>query len=96
MALLLSIWCGSLFAIQIQSHVDDYNRAALALGIVYLAFSALPLIFAVGHGFNLQMTGLSFSGIGVGVTIGGLSQPLWNMFVLHLGLSSIPSSLFIQ
>ncbi|KAI5117818.1 hypothetical protein M0805_004948 [Coniferiporia weirii] len=56
--------------------LDLWN--ALVLGILYLAFQAFPIIFGEKHGFNLQMTGVSFLGIGVGLLFGTLSQPFWN------------------
>lgn len=51
---------------------------ALILGILYLAFQAFPIIFERGHGFNAQMTGLTFLGIGLGMIIGLSTQPYWN------------------
>ncbi|EJD05266.1 MFS transporter [Fomitiporia mediterranea MF3/22] len=51
---------------------------ALVLGILYLAFQAFPIIFGEKHGFNLQMVGCSFLGIGIGMLLGTLSQPYWN------------------
>ena len=54
-------------------------RTALVLGILYLAFQAFPIIFG-RHGFSQQFIGLSFLGIGVGMAIGGLSQPFWNRY----------------
>ncbi|KAH8108393.1 MFS transporter [Phellopilus nigrolimitatus] len=56
--------------------LDLWN--ALVLGILYLAFQAFPIIFGEKHGFNVQMTGVSFLGIGIGLVLGTLSQPLWN------------------
>ncbi|KAI0637769.1 MFS general substrate transporter [Trametes polyzona] len=52
--------------------------SALLLGILYLAFQAFPIIFEDVHGFNVQSTGLSFLGIGVGMVIALASQPYWN------------------
>lgn len=51
---------------------------ALLLGILYLAFQAFPIIFMGLHGFSIEMTGLSFIGIGVGMICACASQPLWN------------------
>ncbi|KAJ6625381.1 major facilitator superfamily domain-containing protein [Mycena sp. CBHHK59/15] len=51
---------------------------ALILGILYLAFQAFPFIFGNGHHFNMQMTGLTFLGIGIGMLLGLSSQPHWN------------------
>lgn len=56
--------------------LDLWN--ALILGILYLAFQAFPIIFEEGHGFSVQMTGLTFLGIGVGMFIALLTQPFWN------------------
>ncbi|KAJ7092077.1 MFS general substrate transporter [Mycena belliarum] len=51
---------------------------ALLLGILYLMFQAFPIIFEKGHHLNEQSTGLTFSGIGLGMGFGLASQPLWN------------------
>ncbi|OBZ71923.1 putative drug/proton antiporter YHK8 [Grifola frondosa] len=56
--------------------LDIWN--SLILGILYLAFQAFPVIFEGVHGFNVQETGLSFLGIGVGMVSALLTQPLWN------------------
>ncbi|KAF5344637.1 hypothetical protein D9756_011229 [Leucocoprinus leucothites] len=53
---------------------------ALALGILYLAFQVYPIIFGLGHGFDLQQTGLGFLGVGVGLFLALATQPLWNRF----------------
>ncbi|KAI6104960.1 major facilitator superfamily domain-containing protein [Pisolithus croceorrhizus] len=51
---------------------------ALLLGILYLAFQAFPIIFEDKHHFNLQMTGLSFLGLGIGMLLALSTLPLWN------------------
>ncbi|KAF8890945.1 major facilitator superfamily domain-containing protein [Infundibulicybe gibba] len=51
---------------------------SLILGILYLAFQAFPVIFMTGHGFNIQSTGMSFLGIGLGMILAISSQPYWN------------------
>ncbi|KAI0064100.1 MFS general substrate transporter [Artomyces pyxidatus] len=51
---------------------------SLILGILYLAFQAFPIIFGDGHGFNTQMLGLTFLGIGLGLVIGLATTPFWN------------------
>ena len=65
-------------------------RTALIPGILYLTFQAFPIIFGRVHGFNVQMTGLSFIGIGIGMVLALCSQPLWDklnarMMVKHNG-----------
>ncbi|EIW61904.1 MFS general substrate transporter [Trametes versicolor FP-101664 SS1] len=52
--------------------------SALVLGILYLAFQAFPIIFEDVHGFNVQQTGLSFLGIGIGMFAALGTQPYWN------------------
>ncbi|KAF9034818.1 MFS general substrate transporter [Panaeolus papilionaceus] len=52
--------------------------SALVLGILYLTFQAFPIIFGGVHHFNMQTTGLSFAGIGVGMGIGICTQAYWN------------------
>ncbi|KAF9498708.1 MFS general substrate transporter [Pleurotus eryngii] len=54
------------------------ERTALLLGVLYLTFQAFPIIFGELHGFNMQMTGLTFLGMGLGMIIGISCQPVWN------------------
>lgn len=56
--------------------LDSWN--ALLLGILYLAFQAYPIIFEDIHGFNMQSTGLTFIGIGLGNISALATQPFWN------------------
>jgi hypothetical protein len=42
---------------------------SVILGSLYLAFQAFPIIFGQIHHFNMQTTGLSFLGIGIGIII---------------------------
>ncbi|KAM6491145.1 MFS general substrate transporter [Amanita muscaria] len=51
---------------------------SLMLGILYLAFQAFPIIFMDLHGFSVESTGMSFLGIGIGMVIAWVTQPLWN------------------
>ena len=53
-------------------------RNAFILGVQYLAFEAFPIIFMEKHGFSMQMTGLTFLGIGIGFLIGLATTPYWN------------------
>lgn len=53
------------------------RRASLVLGVIYLTLQAFPVIFGQVHRFNVQMTGLSFIGIGVGMCIALATQPYW-------------------
>jgi hypothetical protein len=52
--------------------------SALILGILYLSFGGIPFIFRTQYGFNMQETGMSFLGIGVGQIISAISQPFFN------------------
>lgn len=63
------------------SHNHIMHRSSLVLGIIYLAFQAFPIIFEDNHGFNMQCTGLTFSGIGLGMILALCSQPYWNAYV---------------
>lgn len=56
----------------------NHSRNALVLGILYLAFQAFPIIFEGVHGFDMQMTGLTFTGIGLGMLLAISTQPFWN------------------
>lgn len=51
---------------------------ALILGIVYLAFQSYPIIFVDGHGFSVEMLGLTFIGVNVGLAIAMFTQVFWN------------------
>ncbi|EIW83607.1 MFS general substrate transporter [Coniophora puteana RWD-64-598 SS2] len=51
---------------------------ALLLGILYLTLQAFPFIFEKNHGFNMQSTGLSFAGIGLGMILAFLAQLVYN------------------
>lgn len=52
--------------------------SALLLGVLYLTFEAFPTrVFGPDRHFNVQMSGLSFVGIGLGMIIGIVSQPYW-------------------
>lgn len=50
---------------------------AVLLGVLYLFFQAFPLVFSRVYHFDLQMVGLTFLGLLVGMVIGTLSDPLW-------------------
>jgi hypothetical protein len=50
----------------------------LILGVLYLFFSAFPLIFSTNHGFVLWQTGLTFLGLAVGLVAALLTSPLWH------------------
>ncbi|KAI0283758.1 major facilitator superfamily domain-containing protein [Russula brevipes] len=56
--------------------IDLWN--ALILGIQYLTFEVFPIIFDEKHGFTLQMTGMTFLGMGFGFLIGLATTPYWN------------------
>ncbi|KAI0040027.1 MFS general substrate transporter [Auriscalpium vulgare] len=57
--------------------IDLWN--SLLSGILFLTFQAFPIVFGEGHGFNRQMTGLTFLGIGFGMLIGLTTTPYGNM-----------------
>jgi len=52
--------------------------SAILLGILYLFFNVIPLVFETVHGFSLQFVGLSFLGILVGELVGAFSFPFWD------------------
>ena len=54
----------------------------MIFGILYLAFQAWPFIFGVNHGFNMQDTGLAFIGIGIGMTLGCVSNILMILYAV--------------
>lgn len=47
------------------------------MGILYLFFGAFPLVFENNHGFNLWQTGLTFTGMTVGMTSAALTGKIW-------------------
>ena len=74
MTMLLDLWyvnlgCGKPYVI------INTGRTALILEIPYLAFQAFPVIFMKGHGLDMQSTGMSFLGIGLGMGRGISTQP---------------------
>lgn len=58
--------------------------SALLLGIVYLFFGAFPLVFRVNHGFRLYHDGLTFLGLGIGMSLGVLTNPFRKKHYLRL------------
>lgn len=50
---------------------------ALLLGVLYLFFGAVPLVFETNYNFNLWQVGLSFMGLGVGMFCGAMFNPIW-------------------
>ncbi|KAL7810193.1 MFS general substrate transporter [Trichoderma gracile] len=57
---------------------------AILLGILYLFFGAFPLVFSTNHGFKLWQIGLTFLGIGVGMVLAMLTDPVWHRIRLRL------------
>jgi hypothetical protein len=55
--------------------------AATLLGIVYLFFGAVPLIFHTVYRFNLWQSGLVFSGIMLGTLVGFWIEPMRNLII---------------
>ena len=51
---------------------------SLLFGIEYMAFQAFPIIFREGHGFDVQSTGLSFTGLGIGMVLAAPFQLVFN------------------
>lgn len=82
MALLLNLWYKLISLWYIRRSLELPRRAALILGIQYLTFQAFPIIFEDGHHFNVQSTGMSFIGMGLGLLLGLACQPIINMSVL--------------
>ena len=57
--------------------VTPEERTKILEDVDYNIF-AFPIIFGEKHGFNMQMVGCSFLGIGLGLLFGTFSQPYWN------------------
>ncbi|PPQ97319.1 hypothetical protein CVT26_006637 [Gymnopilus dilepis] len=62
--------------------------SSMVLGILYLTFQAFPIIFMDVHGFNTQMTGMSFLGIGLGMLLAISTQPYWNSMYKRVSLQN--------
>ncbi|KAI9710357.1 MAG: hypothetical protein M1820_002852 [Bogoriella megaspora] len=58
--------------------------ASLLLGILYLSFTAFPVVFGQNHGFNDWQNGMTFVGFLTGMVIAALSDPLWRKNYLRL------------
>jgi hypothetical protein len=52
--------------------------AAILLGILYLFFQAIPLMFETTYGWTTWQGGLPFVGIILGMIVGAISAPLWS------------------
>lgn len=52
--------------------------SAVLLGILYLFFGTLPLIFRTNHDMNLWQAGLTFLGIITGMCMATASSPIWS------------------
>jgi hypothetical protein len=51
---------------------------SLLQSILYMCFSAFPLVFGNNHGFNLRQIGLTFLGLLVGNVVACFCNPLWH------------------
>ncbi|OQE32005.1 hypothetical protein PENSTE_c001G00580 [Penicillium steckii] len=51
--------------------------AAILLGILYLFFQAIPLMFETTYNWKMWQGGLPFVGIIAGMIVGAMSAPLW-------------------
>lgn len=51
---------------------------SLLQAILYMCFSAFPLVFGNNHGFNLWQIGLTFLGLAIGNIIACFCNPLWH------------------
>ncbi|ODM20361.1 hypothetical protein SI65_03414 [Aspergillus cristatus] len=56
--------------------LDLYS--AVLLGILYLFFGTLPLVFRTNHDMNLWQSGLTFLGIITGMCLAAASNPIWS------------------
>lgn len=58
--------------------------SAVLLGILYLLFEALPLVFGNNNDFSLQQVGLTLLGLLVGMLMGMATDPWWDRRYLRL------------
>jgi MFS family permease len=57
-------------------------HSAVLLGVLYLFFGAVPLVFTTNHGFNLWQVGLTFLGVAIGILGGVATTPHWQRHYL--------------
>ena len=57
---------------------------AFLLGVVYLFFEAIPLVFSDVYHFSLEQIGMAFIGLIVGMVLGTLTDPLWRHNYIRL------------
>lgn len=58
---------------------------SILLAILYLFFSAFPLVFENNHDFTLSQVGLTFLGIGIGTLVAVASIPSLSRLQRHIG-----------
>lgn len=51
---------------------------AILLGILYVFFGAFGIVFGTHHGLEPYQVGLTFLGLGLGMIIGMLTDPVWH------------------
>jgi hypothetical protein len=51
---------------------------AFIYGVLYLDFTSYPLVFEQARGWSVSMSGLSFLGIGAGMSTAAALSPLVN------------------
>ncbi|KAI0154720.1 major facilitator superfamily transporter [Xylariaceae sp. FL1272] len=54
---------------------------SIIYGILYLCFVAYPIVFTEHRGWGPGLTGLSFTGIGIGTTICIVTEKLWRKII---------------
>ena len=62
--------------------LDVYS--AFLLGVIYLFFGVIPLVFENNHGFNLWQVGFAFMGLFVGISLSASTFPLQHRFRMRL------------
>ncbi|KAK4684912.1 hypothetical protein P7C73_g5250, partial [Tremellales sp. Uapishka_1] len=63
---------------------------AIVYGTLYMFFTAFPIVFQDHRGWSQGVGGLAFCGVGVGLVIGALINPLGNKFYAKAALASAP------
>ncbi|GAA5844999.1 hypothetical protein JCM11251_003177 [Rhodosporidiobolus azoricus] len=51
--------------------------SALLLGIMYMSFTAWGIVYGQGYGFETQIVGLTYIPLGIGITVGACTHPIW-------------------
>ncbi|WVQ79622.1 hypothetical protein IAT38_001722 [Cryptococcus sp. DSM 104549] len=64
---------------------------ALIYGILYLFFTAFPIVFQEVRGWSVGQGGLAFLGMGAGLVLGNILAPLGNIWYRRAAVNGLPA-----